>query len=103
MCGLPNQWFRFQEKYDMENSIEPSNSALREQQPRTSSTMEAIETDDDVLIITSTMEAVETDDDIPYRTDGEQENKSVKRRGYTSCNDCDIPFITKKELKVKLQ
>lgn len=29
-------------------------------------------------------------------------NTKSKRRGYTGCEECDIPFVTKKELKVKI-
>lgn len=93
--------YRFQEKYDMENSIEHVHVDALSEGPQTpSKDREPIEIDEDLLIITSTFsEQVETDDD-DLITDGERENKGATRRGYSSCEDCDIPFITKKQLKV---
>lgn len=90
--------FRFQEKYDIENAIERIASS---EEPNTSAKTDAIEMDEDLVIITSTMESNETDDDGLF-TDGERENKGTIRRGYSSCDECDIPFITKKQLKVNI-
>lgn len=67
----------------MTHSIEQIQSDVLIEEAPTSSNIESIETDDDVLII-----------------DGEQESTSPKRRRNTNCEDCDIPFITKKEFKV---
>lgn len=95
-----NQSRRFQEKYDMENATEHIVDASSEE-PNTSTKTVPIEMDEDLVIITSTMESNETDDDGELTTDGERENKSSRRRGYSSCDECDIPFITKKQLKVR--
>lgn len=94
-----HQLIRFQEKFDVENAIEHVQIDASNDEANTSSKTEPIDMDEDVLIITSTMESIETDDD-GLVTDGEREHKSTKRRGYSSCEDCDIPFVTKKQLKV---
>lgn len=91
--------FRFQKKYDVENSIEHVQIDASTEDSHTSIKMDTIEMDEDVLVITSTMESIETDEDCLI-TDGDQGNKSTRRRGYSSCEDCDIPFITKKQLRV---
>lgn len=93
-----NQWFRFQEKYDMENAVEHIVDASCEE-PNTSDKTETIEMHEDLVIITSTMDSNETDDD-GLLTDGEPDNKGATRRGYSNCDECAIPFITKKQLKV---
>lgn len=68
-----------QEKFDEEHVIEVLENS-NEEQSHIANTIESLDTDDDVLIM-----------------DGAQENKDAKRR---RCEDCDIPFITKKQLKV---
>lgn len=85
----------------MDNAIE-SIADASSGEPNTSTKTDTIEMDEDLVIITSTMESNETDDD-GLLTDGERESKGTRgRRGYSSCDDCDIPFITKKQLKVSI-
>lgn len=80
----------------MENAI----AGPLSEEPNASTRTETIEMDEDLLVITSTMEFNETDDD-GLLTDGERENKSTRRRGCSTCDECDIPFITKKQLRVR--
>lgn len=73
---------RFQERYDKENLVEKisADATIADE-------IVALNNDDDQI-------SIEPRPDHSVKT---------KRQGYTACEDCDIPFITKKELKVNFQ
>ena len=80
-----NFCFRFQEQYDIQNELEKDNNEA-----------EDIET----MHISSIDAAIDEVSDSLKSTSNEP--KTAKRKNHVGCDECDIPFNTKKELKVNL-
>lgn len=73
--------FRFQEQYDIENM------------------MEKLHNDNEITDIQISNIGVSIDK-INNQIKIEPLDIKSMRRGYTGCEECDIPYVTKKELKV---